>query len=199
VRWWSYYDSQWASLGLWNLGPFKLEEVKLLRLDDPAFLDASRRATSALSAITRGFRSSPWVRVPIGRRICSVMAAVLSNDRRRMYRHPIYFAETFIDPEVSGETATGRPTGNCLGSRRGAARTIRPTSRTTPSRVAFFKERSTMLLSMGEPVAAGSMMFSFVNACFLPPQAAGCQKRSLLPPRCANEFLPHALPPPISR
>src|ERR1700693_4254574 len=42
VRWWSYYDSQWASFGLWNFGQIKLEEVKLLRLDAPAFLDASR-------------------------------------------------------------------------------------------------------------------------------------------------------------
>jgi RES domain len=42
VRWWSYYDSQWASFGLWNIGRLKLEEVKLLRLDEPAFLDASR-------------------------------------------------------------------------------------------------------------------------------------------------------------
>jgi hypothetical protein len=42
VRWWSYYNSQWASFGLWNFGQLKLEEVNLLRLDDPAFLDASR-------------------------------------------------------------------------------------------------------------------------------------------------------------
>jgi hypothetical protein len=42
VTWWSYYDSQWASFGLWNFGQLKLEEVNLLRLDDPAFLDARR-------------------------------------------------------------------------------------------------------------------------------------------------------------
>jgi hypothetical protein len=42
VRWWSYYGSQWASFGLWNIRRLKLEEVKLLRLDDPAILDASR-------------------------------------------------------------------------------------------------------------------------------------------------------------
>jgi hypothetical protein len=38
VRWWSYYDSQWASFGLWNLSRLKLDDVKLLRLDDPALL-----------------------------------------------------------------------------------------------------------------------------------------------------------------
>jgi len=42
VRWWPCYDSQWASFGLRDLGQLKLAEVKLLGLDDPAFLDASR-------------------------------------------------------------------------------------------------------------------------------------------------------------
>jgi hypothetical protein len=42
VRWWSYYDSQWASFGLWNISRLELDEVKVLRLDDPALLDASR-------------------------------------------------------------------------------------------------------------------------------------------------------------
>lgn len=42
VRWWSYYDSQWASFGLWNFSRLRLEEVHVLRLDEPAFLDASR-------------------------------------------------------------------------------------------------------------------------------------------------------------
>jgi hypothetical protein len=43
VRWWSYYDSQWASFGLWDIGRLKLEDVKFLRLDEPALLEASRR------------------------------------------------------------------------------------------------------------------------------------------------------------
>ena len=42
ARWWSYYDSQWASFGLWNRGQLKLKDVMLLRLDSPAFLEASR-------------------------------------------------------------------------------------------------------------------------------------------------------------
>jgi RES domain len=42
VRWWSYYDPRWASFGLWNIDRLQLEEVKLLRLDDPAFVEASR-------------------------------------------------------------------------------------------------------------------------------------------------------------
>ena len=42
VKWWSYYDSQWASFGLWDISRLKLEDVKLLRLDEPALLEASR-------------------------------------------------------------------------------------------------------------------------------------------------------------
>ena len=41
----------------------------------------------------------PWVRVPhLASHILGRMAAVLSDDWQRMYSHPIYFAETFIDP-----------------------------------------------------------------------------------------------------
>jgi len=42
VRWWSYYDSRWASFGLWDIRRLAIEEVTLLTLDDPALLDASR-------------------------------------------------------------------------------------------------------------------------------------------------------------
>jgi RES domain-containing protein len=42
VRWWSYYDAQWASLGLWEIGQLKLEEVRLLQFDDVALRHASR-------------------------------------------------------------------------------------------------------------------------------------------------------------
>ncbi len=43
ARWWSYYDPQWASFGLWSISRLKLDDVKLLRLDAPALLEASRR------------------------------------------------------------------------------------------------------------------------------------------------------------
>lgn len=51
VRWWSYYDSQWASFGLWNISRLRLKKVKLLRLDEPAFVEASR--TIARRIVTR--------------------------------------------------------------------------------------------------------------------------------------------------
>ncbi len=42
VRWWSYYDPQWSSFGLWNISRLKLEDVKFLRLDDADLREAGR-------------------------------------------------------------------------------------------------------------------------------------------------------------
>jgi hypothetical protein len=42
VRWWSYYDPRWASVGLWDIGRLEVEDVQSLRLDDPALVEASR-------------------------------------------------------------------------------------------------------------------------------------------------------------
>jgi len=42
----------------------------------------------------------PWVRVPhLASHLLSRVTATLSHDWGRMYEHPVYFAETFIDPE----------------------------------------------------------------------------------------------------
>lgn len=42
IRWWSCYDPRWASVGLWEFDRLALEEVRPLRLDDPALIEASR-------------------------------------------------------------------------------------------------------------------------------------------------------------
>jgi len=42
VKWWSYYDPQWASVGLWNTRGLALEEVRPLHLDDDAVVEAGR-------------------------------------------------------------------------------------------------------------------------------------------------------------
>jgi hypothetical protein len=42
IRWWSYYDAQWASYGLWSFEGLVLEEVRTLRLDESAVVEASR-------------------------------------------------------------------------------------------------------------------------------------------------------------
>jgi hypothetical protein len=60
--------------------------------------EARRRNIRFIAYNTR-FLILPWVRVPhLGSHILGRMAAVLSDDWQRMYSHPIYFAETFIDP-----------------------------------------------------------------------------------------------------
>lgn len=60
--------------------------------------DARRRNIRFIAYNTR-FLILPWVRVlHLASHILGRMAAVLSDDWQRMYHHPVYFAETFIDP-----------------------------------------------------------------------------------------------------
>jgi len=42
ARWWSYYDSQWASFGLWDTSRLVLDHVKPLQLGEPALQEAGR-------------------------------------------------------------------------------------------------------------------------------------------------------------
>jgi len=42
ISWWSYYDPQWTSVGLWKTDRLALKEVRVLRLDDVALMDAAR-------------------------------------------------------------------------------------------------------------------------------------------------------------
>jgi hypothetical protein len=57
IRWWSYYDPEWASLGLWDRARLKLVAVDPLRLDDPSLLEASRTIRRrVVTGIFRGVR-----------------------------------------------------------------------------------------------------------------------------------------------
>ena len=92
--------------------------------------EARRRNIRFLAYNTR-FLILPWVAVPhLASRILSCMARQLSPDWERAYGHPIYFLETFVDPERFAAPATGRPTGCCWGEPRAGVRTIRPAGRT---------------------------------------------------------------------
>jgi len=42
ARWWSYYEPQWASMGLWDIGGLVMEDIRPLRLHDAALIEASR-------------------------------------------------------------------------------------------------------------------------------------------------------------
>src|SRR5271165_189847 len=60
--------------------------------------EARRRNIRFIAYNTR-FLILPWVRVPhLASHLLGRIAAILSDDWQRMYSHPIYFAETFIDP-----------------------------------------------------------------------------------------------------
>jgi hypothetical protein len=60
--------------------------------------EARRRNIRFIAYNTR-FLILPWVRVPhLASHILGRMTSALSVDWERMYGHPVYFAETFIDP-----------------------------------------------------------------------------------------------------
>ena len=42
IRWWSFYDPRWGSIGLWDIASLRLRAVRLLLLNDPDLLTASR-------------------------------------------------------------------------------------------------------------------------------------------------------------
>ena len=60
----------------------------------------ARRRNIRLIAYNTRFLMLPWVRVEhLASHILGRMAARISEDWQRMYGHPIYFLETFVDPE----------------------------------------------------------------------------------------------------
>ena len=60
----------------------------------------ARRQNIGLLAYNTRFLILPWVRVPhLASHILGRMARMLSVDWQRLYGHPIYFVETFIDPQ----------------------------------------------------------------------------------------------------
>lgn len=60
--------------------------------------EARRRNIRFIAYNTR-FLILPWVRVPhLASHILGKVTRALSEDWERMYGHPVYFAETFIDP-----------------------------------------------------------------------------------------------------
>jgi hypothetical protein len=59
----------------------------------------ARRRNLRLVAYNTRFLILPWIRVPhLASHILAQVTKSLSRDWERMYGHPIYFAETFIDP-----------------------------------------------------------------------------------------------------
>jgi hypothetical protein len=60
---------------------------------------ATRRANRHLLAYNSRFLVPPWIRVPhLASHVLGRMVRRLSGDWERMYQHPIYFVETFVEP-----------------------------------------------------------------------------------------------------
>lgn len=49
VRWWSYYEPRWGSIGLWSMSAVRLREVRPLRLSDEAMIAAARAIVRRMS------------------------------------------------------------------------------------------------------------------------------------------------------
>jgi hypothetical protein len=61
---------------------------------------AARRSHIRFIAYNTRFLILPWVRVEhLASHILGRMAARISGDWQQLYGHPIYFLETFVDPE----------------------------------------------------------------------------------------------------
>jgi hypothetical protein len=61
---------------------------------------AARKAHLRFVAYQTRFLILPWVRVPhLASHLLGRMARQLSDDWQRLYAHPIYFTETFVDPQ----------------------------------------------------------------------------------------------------
>jgi hypothetical protein len=59
-----------------------------------------RKANIRFIAYQSRFLILPWIRVPhLASHLLGTIARRLSDDWQRLYAHPIYFTETFVDPE----------------------------------------------------------------------------------------------------
>lgn len=91
---------------------------------------AQRKANIRFIAYQTRFLILPWVWVPhLASHLLGRMSRQLSEDWERVYAHPIYFAETFVDPERNRGTCYRAANWELLGVTTGrgkAARTRKP-------------------------------------------------------------------------
>jgi hypothetical protein len=91
---------------------------------------AARKANLRLVAYQTRFLILPWVRAPhLASHLLGRMSRQLSSDWQRVYAHPIYFIETFVDPERNRGTCYRAANWTALGLTTGrgkADQTKRP-------------------------------------------------------------------------
>ncbi len=80
----------------------------------------ARRSNIHLIAYNLRFLILPWVKVPhLASHLLGQMAKVVPRDWQRIYNHPIYFLETFVDPERFRGTSYRAANWVCLGRTTG--------------------------------------------------------------------------------
>ena len=93
----------------------------------------ARLVNIRLLAYNTRFLILPWVTVPhLASHILGRMARILSLDWQRVYAHPIYFVETFIDPQRCRGTCYRAANWTLLGETTGRGKDA-PTRRTNRS------------------------------------------------------------------
>ena len=81
---------------------------------------ATRKANIRLVAYQIRFLILPWVRVPhLASHLLGRMGRQLSRDWEQVYAHPIYFTETFVDPERNRGTCYRAANWTALGLTKG--------------------------------------------------------------------------------
>jgi hypothetical protein len=79
----------------WSSAPLRLDH----RDDYIGWSEAARQANLPLVAYQSRFLILPWVRVPhLASHLLGRMSRQLAADWERMYGHPIYLVQTFVDP-----------------------------------------------------------------------------------------------------
>jgi hypothetical protein len=80
----------------------------------------ARKRNIRFVAYQTRFLILPWVRVPhLASHLLGRMSAQLSGDWQKLYAHPIYFAETFVDPERNRGTCYRAANWTALGLTKG--------------------------------------------------------------------------------
>lgn len=92
----------------------------------------ARKSNLRLVAYQTRFLILPWVRVPhLASHLLARMSGQLSDDWQKVYAHPIYFTETFVDPERNRGTCYRAANWIALGLTKGRGKAA-PTK--TPNR-----------------------------------------------------------------
>jgi Domain of unknown function (DUF4338) len=122
----------------------------------------ARLSNIGLLAYNTRFLILPWVTVPhLASHILGRMARMLSADWQRMYAHPIYYLETFIDPQRFRGTCYRAANWKVLGETtgRGKDAPTRQVNRSIKQVLGYplvkdFRERLSQLVATELPIAA---------------------------------------------